>query len=66
MVTVLALLTGYDAARIADEAVATAKSVRQLAQLKKVLPQDQLDSVWTLEHDHARGEVIAGKTVFLL
>jgi fumarate hydratase class II len=45
MVTALAPLIGYDAAaEIAHEAVATGKSVRQLAQLKKVLPQDQLDS----------------------
>jgi fumarate hydratase class II len=45
MVTALAPLIGYDAAaEIAHEAVATGKSVRQLAQFKKVLPQDQLDS----------------------
>jgi fumarate hydratase, class II len=45
MVTALAPLIGYDAAaRIAHEAVATGKSVRQVAQLKKVLPEDQLES----------------------
>ncbi len=55
MVTALAPLIGYDAAaEIAHEAVATGKSVRQLAQLKKVLPQDQLDGALDpLEHEHA-------------
>ena len=45
MVTALAPLIGYDAAaEIAQlQTGATGKSVRQLAQLKKVLPQDQLD-----------------------
>ena len=45
MVTALTPLICYDAAaEIVHEAVSTGKSVRQLAQLKKVLPQDQLDS----------------------
>jgi aspartate ammonia-lyase len=45
MATALAPLIGYDAAAtIAHEAVVTGKSVRQLAQLKKVLSPDQLES----------------------
>ena len=45
MVTALTPLIGYDAAaRIAHEAVTTGKSVRQVAELKKVLSEDQLES----------------------
>ncbi|MEX0806037.1 MAG: class II fumarate hydratase [Candidatus Binatia bacterium] len=44
MVTALAPLIGYDAAaQIADEAVASGKTVRQVAQLRKALPDDRLN-----------------------
>jgi fumarate hydratase class II len=45
MVTALAPLIGYDAAAtIAHEAVASGKTIRQVAQLKEVLPEEQLES----------------------
>lgn len=45
MVTALAPLIGYDAAAsIAHEAVASDKTVREVAQLKNVLPPEQLES----------------------
>jgi fumarate hydratase class II len=49
MVRALAPLTGYDAAaEIAHEAVATGKSVRQLAQLKKCCPKISSTALRTL------------------
>ncbi len=46
MVTALAPLIGYDeAARIAHEALATGKTVRQIAQVHQVLPDDKLSAV---------------------
>jgi aspartate ammonia-lyase len=48
-------LIGYDpAAEITHEAVATGKSVRQLAQLKKALPKISSTALWTFKHGHAR------------
>jgi fumarate hydratase class II len=45
MVTALAPLIGYDAAaEIAHEALASGKTIRQVAQLKEVLPGEQLES----------------------
>ena len=46
MITALAPLIGYDAAAaIAQEAVASAKTVRELAQSKELLTPEQLDKV---------------------
>lgn len=46
MITALAPLIGYDAAAaIAHEAVASAKTVRELAQSKELLTPEQLDKV---------------------
>lgn len=55
MITALPPLIGYDAAaEIAHEAVATGKSVLQLAQLKKCCPRSARQHSGPLEHDHAR------------
>jgi fumarate hydratase class II len=54
MVTALAPLIGYDAAAaIAHEAVASGKTIREVAQSKDLLTPEQLDKALELEHDHA-------------
>ena len=60
MVTALAPLIGYDAAaKIADEALASGKTVRQVAQMHKALPADRLESAldpWSMTRPGSRKE----------